>query len=138
MFTSALFHMEKAKTGLVHASAYSTGCTFFSATVHKGLPVYGDVMRALEQSAKVSCTQLSIAVRLRPCCAQIMNMSVKNKDLAIELAENMAELAESAFGWDSSEAAECRKEVCALLPCLHASLSAAAARTALQRGGRVD
>lgn len=40
-----------------------------------------------------------------------MNMSAKNKELATELAMNMAELSESAFGWDSVEAAQCRKEV---------------------------
>lgn len=37
-------------------------------------------------------------------------MSAKNKSLAMELAENMADLAETAFGWDSLEAAESRKE----------------------------
>jgi hypothetical protein len=29
----------------------------------------------------------------------------------MELSENMSELAESAFGWDSLEAAQCRKEL---------------------------
>ena len=37
-------------------------------------------------------------------------MSHKNKSLAIELAENVADLAETAFGWDSMEAAGSRKE----------------------------
>ena len=37
-------------------------------------------------------------------------MSYKNKSLAKELSENVADLAETAFGWDSAEAAESRKE----------------------------
>jgi hypothetical protein len=44
-------------------------------------------------------------------CVKIMNMSLDNKELAIELAENMSDLAETAFGWDSLEAAQCRREL---------------------------
>ena len=51
-------------------------------------------------------TALSLVERLMVLCAENGLLAASK-----EHAESMADLAESAYGWDSQEAALCRKEV---------------------------
>lgn len=48
---SALFHMEKAREALLNNA--EEGQVDSIVPIHKGMPVYQDVMRALEQTARV-------------------------------------------------------------------------------------
>jgi len=109
---AAAFHMAKAKAGLAAISqASSSGAAAAQATsavsgappatppvvlpLTKGSLVYDDVRQAIDLTTK------------------IVKMSAQRggKWPAADQAEVVAELAENAFGWDSIECAETRREV---------------------------
>jgi hypothetical protein len=93
---SASFHLEIARAGLaVHAKEQrESGYSVFTP-VQKGSPLYEDVVLAMNMTSKI---------------ARMVNKK-GGKWQAAEQAEIVAELADSAFGWDSATAGEAFKEV---------------------------